>query len=200
MAKLVLQIIARILSAGVSIYMVLCFLRVLSSWLPGVDLGKPGELLATATDPFLGLFSRVSWLHVGSFDFSPIAALALLTLVNSILTTLAFSGTISLGIILGMVLAALWAAVGFILSFFAICALVRIIVAAAHWNGLHPVWRVVDSMLNPILYRINRIIYRNRIVNYLQSLVTGFVVLVVLRVAGGELVNLLVRLLNGLPF
>lgn len=109
-----------------------------------MDLGKPGELLARTTDPFLGLFSRFSWLRVGSFDFSPIAALAILTVVNSVFTTLAFSGHISVGIILGMVLSALWAAVGFILSFFAICALVRVIVAAARLNGLHPVWRVVD--------------------------------------------------------
>ena len=99
-----------------------------------------------------------------------------------------------------MVLSALWAAVGFILSFFAICALLRIIIVAAHWNGLHPVWQVVDSMLNPILFRINRIIYRNRIVHYLQSLITGFVVLVVLSIGGGELVDRLVHLLYGLPF
>lgn len=197
---MVLLNIARVLSAVVTVYMILCLLRVLSSWLPGVDLGRPGDVLASVTDPFLGLFSRISWLHRGAFDFSPIAALALLTLVNSALTTIAFSGTISIGLILGMVLSALWAAVGFILSFFAICALLRIIIVAGHWNGLHPVWRVVDSLLNPILFRINRIIYRNRIVHYLQSLITGFVVLVVLRIAGGELVGLLVHLLNGLPF
>jgi YggT family protein len=192
--------IAKLLSAAVTIYLVLCFLRVLSSWLPGVELGKPGELLASVTDPFLGAFSRIRWLHVGAFDFSPIAALAVLTLVNSVLTSVALAGTISVGIILGLVLAALWAAFGFILSFFAICALVRIIVAAARWNGLHPVWRMVDAMLNPVLYRINRLVYRNRIVNYLQSLVTGFVVLVLLRIAVGGLVGLLVRLLRGLPF
>lgn len=197
---MVLQIIARVLSAVVSVYMVLCFLRVLSSWLPGVDLGRPGDILASATDPFLGLFSRISWLHAGAFDFSPIAALALLTLVNSALTTIAFSGTISIGLILGMVLKALWTAVGFVISFFAICTLLRIIIVAAHWNGLHPIWRVVDSMLNPVLFRINRIIYRNRIVNYLQSLITGFVVLVVLSIGGGELVDRLVHLLYGLPF
>jgi hypothetical protein len=30
--------------------------------------------------------------------------------------------------------------------------------------------------------------------------VTGFVVLILLRIAGGELVNILVHLLDGLPF
>jgi YggT family protein len=196
----VLSIIARVLSAAVSVYMVLCFLRVLVTWLPGLELGRAGTLLARATDPFLALFARLPFLRTGAFDFSPIAALAVLTILNSVLTTMAFSGALSLGIVLGMILAALWSAVGFILSFFAVCSLVRIIVAAAHWNGLHPVWRVVDSMLNPVLFRINRLFYRNRIVNYLQSLVTGFIVLIILRVAGGELFGLIVRLLDGLPF
>jgi YggT family protein len=180
--------------------MVLCFLRVLATWLPGMDLGRPGEVLASVTDPFLDLFSRIRWLHAGSFDFSPIAALAILTVINSVFTTMAFSGVITIGVILGMVLSALWSAVGFVLAFFAVCALVRIIAAAAHWNSLHPIWMVLDSMLNPVLFRINRLIYRNRIVNYLQSLVTGFIVLILLRVAGGELVGLFVRLLDGLPF
>lgn len=181
-------------------YMVLCFLRILVTWLPSLDLGRPGEVLARFTDPFLGLFSRIAWLHVGSFDFSPIAALALLTVLNSVFTILAASMAISVGIILGMVLSALWSALAFMLSFFAVCILVRVIVLAAHWNGLHPIWMIMDSMLNPILFRINRIIYRNRIVHYLQSLVTGFAVLVLLRIAGGELVSLLVGLLDKLPF
>lgn len=195
-----LSIIARVLSAAVSVYMVLCFLRILSSWLPSLDLGRAGGVLAAITDPFLGLFSRIRFFRAGAFDFSPIAALAVLTVVNSALQTLAFSGMISVGIVLGLLLAALWSAVGFIISFFAVCVLVRIIVAAAHWNSLHPLWMIIDSMLNPLLFRINRLFYRNRIVHYLQSLVTGFVVLILLRVAGGALVGLLVRLLDGLPF
>lgn len=195
-----LSIIARIFSAAVSIYIVLCFLRILVTWLPNLDLGRPGEVLARLTDPYLRLFARISWLRVGTFDFSPIAAIAILTIVNSVFTTMAYSMTLSVGIVLGMILVALWSAVGFLFSFFAVCALVRLIVVLAHWNGLHPIWRVIDSMLNPILFKINRILYRNRIVNYLQSLVTGFAVLVLFRIAGGELVSLLVRLLDGLPF
>lgn len=197
---MVLSIIARVLGAAVSIYMVLCFLRVLSSWLPGIDLGRAGGLLAAATDPFLGLFSRIPFLRAGGFDFSPIAALAVLTVVNSALQTLAMTGMVTVGILLGLVLSALWSAVGFVISFFAVCILVRIIVAAAHWNSLHPLWMVVDSMLNPLLFRINHLFYRNRIVHYLQSLVTGFIVLILVRVGGGALVGLLVRLLDGLPF
>lgn len=194
-----ISIIARVLSAIVSIYSILCFLRILVSWVPTFDLGRPGELLCAATDPFLDFFSRYIPLHTGDFDFSPILALAALSVLNNILTALAFSGTISLGYILGMLLSAAWSAVAFFISFLAVSALVRIIAYAARLNSMHPLWMVLDSMLNPVLFRINRLIYRNRIVNYLQSLVTGFAVLILLRVAGEEIVRLFVRLLDALP-
>lgn len=194
-----LSIVARVLSAIVSLYSLLCFLRILISWVPSFNLGRAGEIVCGLTDPFLDFFSRVVPLRAGGFDFSPILALAALSILNNLLTTLAFAGTISVGFILGMVLGAAWSAVSFFVSFLAVSALVRLVAYAARLNSLHPLWMILDSMLNPVLYRINRLIYRNRIVNYLQSLVTGFAVLVLLRFAGGELVRLLVRLLDALP-
>jgi YggT family protein len=98
-----------------------------------------------------------------------------------------------------MILGAAWSAVAFLLSFLAVCAVIRLVAYAAHWNSLHPLWRVVDSMLNPVLYRINRIVYRGRIVNYLQGLITGLVVLAVLYFGGAQLVRLAVGLLVRLP-
>jgi len=71
---------------------------------------------------------------------------------------------------------------------------------AARWNSLHPLWIVIDSILNPVLFRINRLIYRGRIVNYLQGLITGSVLLLFLRIGGGALVGLLIRSFERLPF
>ncbi|HET7839151.1 MAG TPA: YggT family protein [Rectinemataceae bacterium] len=196
---MVLSIVARILSAAVSIYMLMCTVRILMTWVPGIDTGRGGELLRSTTDPYLRFFSRFRLMRSGKFDFSPIVALAVLAVANQLFATLAYTGRVTLGIALGLVVGAAWSAVAFVLSFVAVCALVRVIAYAARWNSLHPLWMVVDSMLNPILYRINRTIYRGRIVNYLQGLVTGFIVLIALRVAGGGLVNLIIRLLDQLP-
>jgi YggT family protein len=195
-----LSFLPRFLSAIVSIYMMCCSVRILLSWVPGVDTGRAGELLGKAVDPYLRWFRRFPVLRAGKFDFSPVAAVALLAVLNNVLTTLAFAGSISLGLVLGMLVGAAWSAVGFILSFFAICALLRVIAYAAHWNSIHPLWMTVDDMLNPVLYRINRLIYRDRIVNYLQGLVTGFAVLVALRAVGGTFAGFVIRLLQRLPF
>ncbi|HTX73208.1 MAG TPA: YggT family protein [Rectinemataceae bacterium] len=197
---MVLSIIARVLSAVISVYFFLCVMRVIISWVPQLELGRGGEILKRTVDPYLGFFSRFPSLRSGTFDFSPIVALAILVLAGQILKTLAFAGHISIGVILAMLLGIAWSAVAFVLTFFSVCALIRIIAYAARWNSLHPLWRVVDSFLNPVLYRINRLIYRNRIVNYLQGLITGFVLVVLLQVAGSRLVALLASLLAGLPF
>jgi YggT family protein len=196
---MVLSIVARLLSAAASIYMLMCTVRILITWVPGMDTGRGGELLRAATDPYLRFFSRFRLMRSGKFDFSPIVALSVLAVANQLFATLAYTGSVTLGIVLGLVVGAAWSAVAFIISFVAVCALIRVIAYTARWNSLHPLWMVVDSMLNPILYRINRTIYRGRIVNYLQGLVTGFIVLIALRVAGGSLVTLIIRLLDRLP-
>jgi len=195
----ILSTIARVLNAAVIVYVFLCAARVLMSWVPRLDAGRGGDILARVTDPYLNFFRRFKIFSSGSFDFSPIAALSFLAVLNELLTTLAYSGSISLGLVLGLLVGAAWSAVAFIISFFAVCALARMIAYAARWNSLHPLWRVVDSMLNPVLYRINRLVYRARIVNYMQGLITGLLILVLLRIGGGALIGLVIRSLERLP-
>jgi YggT family protein len=196
----ILSIIARVLNAAVIVYVFLCAARVLMSWVPNLDAGAGGRLLQALTDPYLGWFRRFKILKSGGFDFSPIAALALLAVANDLLTTIAYAGSVTVGLVLALLVGAAWSAIGFVISFFAVCALARVVAYVARWNSLHPLWRVVDSMLNPLLFRINRVIYRGKIVNYIQGLATGFLVLLLLRAGGGALIGLAVRSLERLPF
>jgi YggT family protein len=196
----ILFTIARSLNAIVIVYVFLCAARVLMTWLPGLDTGRAGEILARIVDPYLNWFRRFKIFSSGAFDFSPIAALAILAVVNELLTTVAYAGSLSVGLVLGLLVGAAWSAVAFVISFFIVCAIARMIAYAARWNSLHPLWIVIDSILNPVLYKINRLLYRGRIVNYLQGLITGSVILLLLRIGGGALVGLLIRSLERLPF
>ena len=197
---MIFSTIARVLNAVVIIYVFLCAARVLMSWLPSLDTGKGGEILGRVVDPYLNWFRRFKIFSTGAFDFSPIAALALLAVVNQLLTTIAYAGNLSIGLVLGLLVGAAWSAVAFVISFFIVCAVARLIAYAARWNSLHPLWMVIDSILNPILYRINRLVYRGKIVNYFQGLVTGSVLLLLLRIGGGALMSLVIRSLGRLPF
>lgn len=172
------------------------------SWVPGLDGGRAGEIIARLADPYLDWFARFKFLRSGAFDFSPIAALAVLAVLSDLVTTLASFGlwAITVGLVLSLILGALWSAVAFMISFFAVCAFLRMLAYLLHWNALSPLWLVIDSMLNPMLFTIKRLIYRNRFVNYMQGLVTGLLFLVILRVGGGYLMGLAMRALQSLPF
>ena len=187
--------IARVLSAATVVYMFICVARIVMSWIPGLDSGAGGRLVRAAADPYLNLFRKIKPLAAGAFDFSPIAALAVLAVANDLLTRVSYAIGVTLGLALGMLVGAAWSAVAFLLSFLAVCAIARLVAYAARWNSLHPLWRVVDAVLNPMLFRINRVIYRGRVVNYLQGLITGLVVLVAFYFAGGQLVGLAAGLL-----
>ena len=180
--------------------MLACAIRIFLTWVPRNDLGSASRLLASAVDPYLGFFARFRIFRVGRFDFSPIAALASLAVINQVLITLAFAGAITVGGVAALVVDAVWSAFAFILTFLALAALIRLIAYAARWNSLHPLWRVIDDMLNPILYRVTHLIWRDRIVNYLQGLATGLIVLLVFRIGGEALVGLIMRALRALPF
>ena len=197
---MILTVVARVLNAAVIVYIFLCAARVLMSWVPGLDAGRGGEILARLVDPYLSLFRRIKLLSSGGFDFSPIAALATLAVANDLLTTVAYAGRLSFGLVLGLLVGAAWSAAAFVISFFAVCAIARMIAYAARWNSLHPLWMVIDSMLNPVLFAINRFVYRGRIVNYLQGLITGLIVLLLVRAGGGALFGLVIRSLERLPF
>lgn len=193
-------IVAKALAFATSFYMLLCMVRVFMSWLPGFALGTAGRIIASLTDPFLGLFSRIRLFRGERFDFSPVVALSVLSVLNNLFTTIAYTGHFSVGLVASLILAAVWSAFSFIISFLAVCAILRLVVFAFRLNSFHPLWTVVDAILNPVLYRINRILYRGKSIAYLQGLVTGVVVLGLLRAAGGALVRSLRTLLISLPF
>jgi YggT family protein len=188
-----------ILSGITSLYMFLIFIRILLTWFSGANYGKPYELLSGITDPYLNWFRRFSALRVASLDISPIAALAVLSVVNNIFTTLAHYGRISLGIILALCLSALWSAASFILGFFIVIVVLRLIAYLSNRNTYSTIWRIIDILSQPVLYRISRIIFQDRLVNYLARIITSIAVLLVLRIGLGILLRLVMNLLIRLP-
>lgn len=198
---MIVSILARVAGVAVSLYMMLCTVRVFLTWIPAsYGGGRWQSLLRSVVDPYFGLFSRMRFLRTPRVDFSPIAALAALSVLNSMLGTLARTGALTVGFVLALVLGVAWSAVGFVLSFLSLLALARIVAFFLKLNSFGPIWMAIDSIINPALHAINRILFRNRAVQYLHGLVAGFLVLAILRAAGGALVGLLSTLLRALPF
>ncbi len=194
-----MTLIMRILAGATSLYMLLCFVRIVLSWIDGPRIGKPYEVLVSVVDPYLDWFRRFPILKTGSVDFSPVVALASLALANNVFGTIAYYGRITVGILLSMIIGAAWSAVGFVLSFLIVAIAVRFVAYLLHRNSFSPLWRTIDNLTQPVLYRINRLAYGDRLVSYQQGMATSLAILIAARLAGGALIGLLTTLLRRLP-
>jgi YggT family protein len=180
-------------------YMLLIFIRVMLSWFSGPALGRPVELLGRITDPYLNWWRRFPFLRTGFLDLSPIAAMAALSLVQTACGIAARYGRISLGILLAITLRAVWSVLSFVLGFFIIVLILRLIAYLSSQNIYSTFWRIVDSISQPVLYRITRIFYRRRLINYLAGVFLSIGVLTALEIGGYFLVVLLTGVFQRLP-
>jgi YggT family protein len=191
------------LAALTGLYMLLIFVRVMTSWFSGArnhSYGRPMEILHRITDPYLSWWSRFSFLRAGYLDLSPVAGIAFLSLLQNIFGTVAQTGQIRAGIILFIALSSLWSALSFIIGFFIVVLVLRFIAFITNRNVYDGFWRIVDTVSQPVLYRITRIFFRLRIVNYLSGLILSILVLIFLFAAGSIAVWIVSLTLPRLPF
>jgi YggT family protein len=192
--------------------MILIFIRVIVSWFSqgglrgsypqyggyrrNISYGRPYEILCAICDPYLNWFRRFRIFRIGALDFSPVVALALLSVFNTLLATLARFGRISLGIILAVLLGVVWSALSFFIGFAFILVVLRFI--AYMVNGSSFFWLTVEKLSEPVVHRISRLVFRSRITHYLTRLITSAAILAALwiafRVLAGFLSGLLLRL------
>jgi YggT family protein len=188
-----------ILAGVTGVYMLLIFIRIMLTWFSGANYGQPMEILSRITDPYLDWFRRFSLLRTGLFDLSPIAAMAVLSVVHNACSVMAHYGTVTIGLILGMLVSSLWSAVSFILGFFIVALVLRFIAYLVNRKGYGRFWQAVDAVSKPVLYRINRLLFQRRLVNYRTGILASIGVLLVTMIIGGFLVNVVVSIFYKLP-
>ncbi|MDR2501559.1 MAG: YggT family protein [Treponema sp.] len=193
-----MRMIMQILAGLTGLYMILIVIRIMITWFNGVPAGKPLALLCSITGPYLGWFRRFRALRFAALDLSPILALGVLSLCNTVFSQLAFYGTVTLGFILSIALSVLWSALSFILGFFIVILLLRLAAYLTRRNVYSPFWRIIDALSRPVLFRIQRFLFPNRIINYLAALIIAVGILLALAAGLGVLIawgrNALLRL------
>lgn len=194
-----MQIIMEILAGVTGLYMLVIFIRIMLTWFSGADYGRPMEVLCSITDPYLNWFRRFSVLRAGMFDLSPIAAMAVLSVGYNVFSILARSGAITIGVILGMFLSSLWSAASFILGFFIVVLIIRLFAYLIRVNSYGRFWQVIDTVSKPVLYRINRLLFQRRLVNYRTGILASIGVLLATMIIGGFLVRMVITLFSKLP-
>jgi len=191
-----MQIIFGILTALLGLYSLLIIIRIILTWFSGGEFGKPVEILARITDPYLDWWRRRLNLRAGYLDLSPIVAMAALSVAQTICSAIAQTGRFTLGLLLAVCLSALWSAVSFLLGFCLVVLILRLIAYFINADMFGIFWRVIDSISRPLLYRVSRIMFGNRIVRFSTSIIISILVLTALWIGG----KIVIQFLSGFLF
>jgi len=194
-----MKAICSFLSAIIGIYSLLIFIRIIFSWFGNMVSGKPVEIIGKITDPYLAWWRNNLNLRIGFLDFSAVAGIVCLSMLQSVFYTLSVSESITIGTILATVLVSLWSIVSFIIGFFIIIIVLRAIAYTTNRNTYSPFWATIDNIYQPLMYKVNRIIFGNKIGNYLHGMIITFFALIILFVAGRFFINFLANIFSGMP-
>ena len=194
-----MRFIFGILSSVISIYIILLFIRIIISWFSRSYYSRPVDLLCRITDPYIDWWRKTLNLRLGFLDLSAIVAIAALSVLRSILSSISHYGKIGVGIILGIILMAVWSIISFILGFCLIVLILRLFAYITNRNIYTSFWKIVESISQPLLYKSNRLIFGNKIGSYLKGILITILIMTAIWIGGGYLIPLIVNLLLSLP-
>lgn len=192
----------KVLNAFLIAYLLLLSLRIIMSWFRGSLYGGAWDLLVRLTEPYLALFRGLRLLRQGMFDFTPIAAILALVVLMDIVNALILYGRITLGLVLGSTVGAIWSTVAFILLLFLIVGIVRLVVLLARRGEGSYFDQALDTILRPVVGLADRFLSALRIdyrSGFTQLLVVTILLILVVRLLGDLLFGRLVSLLYSLP-
>jgi len=188
-----------ILSSIISIYIILIFVRIIITWFSRDYYSKPVDFLCRITDPYIDWWRKMLNLRLGFLDLSPIVGIAALSVLRSILYSIARYERIGIGIIFGIILMAVWSIISFILGFCIIVLILRLFAFLTNRDIYTPFWKIVESISQPLLYKTNRLIFGNKIGSYLKGIIIAILIMTALWLGGGFLIPLLATMLLGFP-
>ena len=189
------------LSAALIIYAILCIIAIFITWIPGAKFTRFGKIITSITEPYLRIFSRITWLRFGNIDFSPILALALLSLLSSILGSITTSGRLYFGGILALILNMVWSVISSLITIILLLVLIRWIVLLANKGQVstNSGWYQVDLMLQKFVYKLGNTFFKTNL-TYQKALLVSWISLAVILVVMRILMNLLIGLCGMIPF
>ena len=188
------------LAAAAGIYSIMILIRILISWFGSFSDSKPVGILSRVTDPYLDWWKRSLNFRIGALDFSAVAAIVSLSLAQNIFYSLSMEGRITIGHLLAVILISVWNIAGFIITFCFIAVLLRLIAYFVNADIYNPFWKIVDSISQPVIYRLNRIFFGSRIAGYLNGIIISLIALAGVRILGNIAVSFVSGMLSRLPF
>jgi YggT family protein len=195
-----MELLFRVITGLLSGYMLLLFIRIIITWFSGTDFGRPYEILKSITDPYLNYFKRFSFLKFGMMDFSSIAGILLLVILLNILNTISSSGTITFGLILTIVVGAIWSAINFLITFFIMLIIIRLVTGMLNATSQSPMMTTIETIVSPITNFVYHKLFNNKNITYMTCLSVSGVLLIVVLLSGNAAIKYLDLFLRNLSF
>ncbi len=183
------------LSSLISVYMLVCLVRVFITWVPSLAYSAFGRILSQIADPWLNIFRKWNPLRRYGVDISPIFAFAALMLISSIFEQIAYSRTFSVGIILAIIVSMAWSVVSSLLTFFNLIVLVRLIATFFNKNQ-GQIWQSIDQLLQPVIKKVIPFFTKNRFIQLKYSLMILLAIGVAAQYGIGFAVSMLSSILS----
>ena len=196
-----MRTVLSLLSAIITIYTILCVVAIILTWIPGAKFTKFGKVITAITDPWLKLFSRKGWLRFGNIDFSPIIAIAILTLLSTILGRITITGRVYFGGILAMIIGMIWQVASSLISIMALLIFIRWIVLVINKGqvSVNSGWYQLDLLLQKFVYKLGNTFVKSNL-TYQKALLVSWISLLIILGLGYALMILLTGLCNKIPF
>lgn len=172
----------------INIYLFLCFIKILLSWVPSAAYSSFGRTLSSICDPYLNWFRRFKFTQIGMVDFSPVLSLGLLSITAQLISTLVTTGTISLWGLAAAMIQLIWSFVGFLLNFLLIFLVVRLIYDIFGSSNGSPFWYNLDRLLNPVISKATGV-FPQRNVTYRSRLIITIILILLIRIVLGLLIG-----------
>lgn len=183
-----------------SVFSLVCLVRIVCTWFPDLEYNPVGKFLGRLCDPYLNWFRRFSWTRVGAADFSPILALATLSALTMIFSSISATGRISLLVVILVLFQVVWSFVSFVLNLLILFLFIRLVYDLINRYQYGPFWVMLDRFLNPVVSVVSRgimnILGRTRPLRYRVSLAATFVTILAVRIGvsvGMRYLELLLR-------
>ena len=196
--------IASFLAALISLYSLLIWMRIVLTWirLPGQSGENPlSHYLGKIVDPYLNWFKGISTFRRSHIDLTPLIALAVLSIVQSILRLFGSYGKITVGMVFALILSTLWS---FLLSpiLWFVMALLGVRLYFCYKRGPNTIGyiKMIDSLVGGVLNWVQKIFYKDKAINDRQLVLTSLIFFVVVYISSSALIRVLVSALANLSF
>ena len=172
----------------INVYLFLCFIKILLSWVPSAAYSSFGRMLSSICDPYLNWFRRFRFTRIGMVDFSPVLSLGILSIAAQLITSLLTTGTISLWGLCVSIRELVWSFIGFMLNLLIIFLIIRLGYDLFGSSSSSPFWYNLDRFLSPVIAKVTGF-FPQKPLQYRTRLILTILIILLLRIALGLLVG-----------